>query len=134
MKVQYFITILLSILISTFAFTYYADDPMESFQQTATKEGLDYALADTDNPITANHVLLTGQGDFGRDWVQISCANKTAIVASLHLDAQAESSLPRGACCINPHHYVCQLELSNIRTMCGTNHTGKGGNTTGCPA
>jgi len=67
------------------------------------------------------HVIQDSGGVLG--WAQVNCSDAVVLRQALEFDAtryghplyeSSESKYGHGPCCINQHHYVCQIMLSEI--------------------
>lgn len=108
------------LIVTTASFRYVPDDPANK------------VLVDAARPMNASGVMPADNGKVfiiqkepsGTDleWGQVSCSDKTALKAALELDATAaanvdftkEATYGHAPCCLNQHHYVCQILISEI--------------------
>ena len=93
---------------------------------------VDISLADQYRPLNASGetgadngkvFVIKEQSDGSLGWSQVECNNATVLREHLEMDATrhgkpsyeaSESTYGHGSCCVNQHHYICQLMIREI--------------------
>ncbi len=132
--------LLISIFTMTLSLRYEPDDPA------------DKTLVDQNKPLNASgdtgardgHVFVVKpNGTNFLQWEEVAC-NKTVLKQYLELDATVvgnstfinEASHGHGPCCLNQHHYVCQImirEINRCQSMKSTDSKFGASEPTSCP-
>jgi hypothetical protein len=109
----------LMLVISVNSLRYVPDDPANK------------ALVDQYRPMNASGVMpadngkvfvIAAQLDATLGWSQTLCSDKAGLKTALEMDATTainsaftnEDKYGHGPCCLNQHHYVCQILISEI--------------------